>query len=92
MTEVERMKKRAELYRLPMDVQANVLETLKAWTGCEVYIDSEEHYRVAVGAYLTASEPDEWRVASFKAEDFYTPEERERNAADVWGGADMSAW
>ena len=86
------MKDCKKLNNLPESVQKEVIEVLKAWTGCYVEKYENGNYQVAVGVALTKGKQNFKVIESFENSDIFTQEEIEKYAHEVWGGCDMSAW
>ena len=87
------MKTNERIKRLPENIQEEVKETLKAFTGC--YVEQNEEtgeYMVSTGIGIT-KEHNPWKlIEDFENTDIYTNEEIEKYADEVWAGCDMSAW
>lgn len=84
------MKDNKTLQSLPEEIQSEVLENLKAWTGCYVFRnDITGKLSVGIGIGITKDYNPERCIAAFRAHDIYTPEEIAKYAAEVWGGCEM---
>lgn len=87
-----KMKNCEKLNRLPEDVQNEVIETLKAWSGCYVDLYNDGHYEVSTGIALVNGTLPYNTIASFKNSEVFTPDEISKYADEVWGKCDMSQW
>lgn len=86
------MKYCKKLNRLPKDVQNEVIETLKAFTGCYVDLYNDGHYEVSTGIALVNGTLPYETIASFKNTEIFTLEEISKYADEVWGKCDMSQY
>ena len=86
------MKQCDKLNRLPKEVQNEVLEVLKGWTGCYVEKYDDGRYKVSVGISLTKQKQNFTVIMSFENYEVYTMEEVAKYAKEVWAGVDMSEW
>ena len=86
------MKNCEKLNRFPKDIQYEVIETLKAWQDCYVNLYDDGHYEVSICISLVNRTLPYTMVESFKSSEVFTPEERRKNANEVWGKSDMSQW
>ena len=74
------MKENKVIQALPLEIQSEVLEILKYWTGCYVMQhEITKAYDVSVGIGITSRYNPNKCVASFKNSDIYTDEEIEEN-------------
>ena len=70
------MKENENLKKLPLEVQEEVKETLKYWSGCYVLQNEiTKKYSVEVGIGITSRYNPNKCVASFKNYDIYTNDE-----------------
>ena len=77
---VETMKENETMKNLPLEVQEEVKETLKYWSGCYVMQNEiTKDYNVSVGIGITSRYNPNKCVASFKNSDIYTVEEIQEN-------------
>lgn len=86
------MKNCEKLNSLPKNVQCEVIEMLKAWTGCYVDKYDDGHYEVSTGIALVKGKLPYKTIAYFKNNEVFTPEEITKYANEVWGKCDMSQW
>ena len=86
------MKNCEKLNALPMDVQHDVIEMLKAFEGCYVNKYDDGHYDVSIGCAITNGKLPYKTIASFNNYEILTSEEINRYAHEVWGKCDMSEW
>lgn len=86
------MKNCEKLNRLPKEVQNEVIETLKAWSGCYVDLYNDGHYEVSTGIALVNGTLPYKTIASFENYEVFTGEEIAKYADEVWGKCDMSQW
>ena len=86
------MKDCKKLNDLPKDVQNEVIETLKAFTGCYVDLYNDGHYEVSTGIALVNGTLPYETIASFKNTEISTLEEINKYADEVWGKCDMSQY
>lgn len=86
------MKNCEKLNKLPKNIQGEVIETLKAFTGCYVDLYNDGHYEVSTGIALVNGTLPYKTIASFKNTEIFTPEEINKYADEVWGKCDMSQW
>lgn len=86
------MKNCEKLNRLPKEVQNEVIETLKAWSGCYVDLYNDGHYEVSTGIALVNGTLPYKTIASFENYEVFTGEEITKYADEVWGKCDMSQW
>ena len=86
------MKDCKKLNDLPKDVQNEVIETLKAFTGCYVDLYNDGHYEVSTGIALVNGTLTYETIASFKNTEIFTLEEINKYADEVWGKCDMSQY
>ena len=74
------MKENETLKKLPLEVQEEVKEILKYWSGCYVMQNEiTKDYSVSVGIGITARYNPNKCVASFNNNDIYTVEEIQEN-------------
>ena len=74
------MKENENLKKLPVEVQEEVKEILKYWSGCYVMQNEiTKAYNVSVGIGISSRYNPNKCVASFKNSDIYTDEEIEEN-------------
>ena len=77
---VRKMKENENLKKLPVEVQEEVKEILKYWSGCYVMQNEiTKDYNVEVGIGITSRYNPNKCVASFENNDIYTDEEIEEN-------------
>ena len=70
------MKENETLKKLPLEVQEEVIEILKSWSGCYVLQNEiTKKYSVEVGIGITSCYNPNKCVASFKSYDIYTNDE-----------------
>lgn len=70
------MKENETLKKLPLEVQEEVIEILKSWSGCYVLQNEiTKKYSVEVGIGITSRYNPNKCVASFKSYDIYTNDE-----------------
>ena len=86
------MKNCEKLNVLPQEVQNEVIETLKALSGCYVDLYNDGHYEVSVGCALVKGELPYKTIASFNNYEIFTTEEINKYANEAWGNCDMSEW
>ena len=73
---VKTMKENKAIQVLPLEIQNEVLEILKYWSGCYVMQNEKTGvYSVDVGIGITSRYNPNKCVASFKNDDIYTAEE-----------------
>lgn len=78
------MKENKRLKMLPLEVQNEVIETLKAWEGCYVLQNEiTKTYSVEVGIGITSHYNPNKCVASFNNYDIYTNEEIKENNKSI---------
>lgn len=69
-----------QLKMLPLEVQNEVVETLKYWSGCYVFQNEiTKTYSVEVGIGITSRYNPNICIASFKNTDIYTNNEIQEN-------------
>lgn len=74
------MKENKAIRVLPLEIQNEVLETLKYWSGCYVMQNEiSKKYSVEVGIGITSRYNPNKCVASFNNNDIYTAEEIQEN-------------
>ena len=74
------MKENKAIQALPLEIQIEVLEILKYWSGCYVMQNEiTKAYDVSVGIGITSRYNPNKCVASFKNSDIYTDEEIAEN-------------
>ena len=74
------MKENEPLKKLPLEVQEEVIETLKYWSGCYVMQNEiTKDYNVSVGIGISSRYNPNKCVASFNNNDIYTAEEIQEN-------------
>ena len=74
------MKENETLKKLPLEVQEEVIEILKSWSGCYVMQNEiTKDYNVSVGIGVTSRYKPNKCVASFNNNDIYTAEEIQEN-------------
>jgi len=73
---------------LPENIQKEVIETLKGWTGCYVYQHEEtKDWKVSTGIGITRWH-DPWElIESFENYEIFTKEEIEKYSKEYWNGA-----
>ena len=77
---VETMKENKAIQVLPLEIQNEVLETLKYWSGCYVMQNEKTGvYSVDVGIGVSRVYNPNKCVASFNNYDIYTDEEIQEN-------------
>ena len=77
---VETMKENETMKNLPLEVQEEVKETLKYWSGCYVMQNEiTKAYDVSVGVGITSKYNPNKCVSSFNNTDIYTAEEIQEN-------------
>ena len=77
---VKKMKENENLKKLPLEVQEEVKEILKYWSGCYVMQNEiTKAYNVSVGIGITSSYNPNKCIASFNNNDIYTAEEIQEN-------------
>ena len=74
------MKENKIFKKLPLEVQNEVIEILKSWSGCYVLQNEiSKTYSVEVGIGITSRYNPNKCVASFNNDDIYTNEEIKEN-------------
>lgn len=74
------MKENEKLKILPLEVQNEVVETLKYWSGCYVFQNEiTKTYKVGVGIGISSYKDPNICIASFENTDIYTDNEIQEN-------------
>ena len=74
------MKENEKMKNLPLEVQEEVKEILKYWSGCYVMQNEKTGaYNVSVGIGISSCYNPNKCIASFKNSDIYTNEEIQEN-------------
>ena len=81
---LQTMKYCKKLNDLPKDVQNEVIETLKAWTGCYVDLYDDGHYEVSTGISLVNSTLPYDTIAYIRNSEIFTPEEIVEHEAKLY--------
>ena len=74
------MKENEKLKMLPLEVQNEVVETLKYWSGCYVLQNEiTKTYKVSVGIGISSYKDPNIGITSFENTDIYTDNEIQEN-------------
>ena len=78
------MKENKKLRKLPLEVQNEVIEMLKYWSGCYVFQNEiTKTYSVEVGIGITSHYNPNICIASFENTDIYTNNEIQENNKNI---------